>query len=235
MDPVQISQTAHVLAENFTIWSLFLKADWVVKLVIMGLLAMSILAWTIIFEKIVLLRRLWIETQYFEKLFWSGQSLKKISHEIKKESNRGITSVFLAGMREWDHQHAPTSHNHLMTRIDRSLTTSIAKEMVHIESRLSFLATIGSVSPFIGLFGTVWGIMNSFEAIALNSDTNLAVVAPGIAEALFATALGLLTAIPAVITYNKLTVDMGNYAKRLDIFADEFSVSLLRHIEGRSS
>lgn len=177
----------------------------------------------------------------------SSSSHSSSSHS---SSSHPMSRVFMTGMREWlqnkarDKQKtssapatAPSEARAsagLMQRIDRLLTVSIAREMAALEKRMLFLATVGSVAPFVGLFGTVWGIMNSFQAIALSRDTNLAVVAPGIAEALFATGLGLLAAIPAVIAYNKFTMDTGIYAGRLDMFADEFSSLFSRQLEERS-
>lgn len=238
-DPIVMQQAQALAAQDFSLYSLFLRADLVVKLVMIGLIMASIWTWTIIFEKFMLLRNLIHRADDFETLFWSGENLQDLFRKVAAQADHPMARVFTAGMREWtrsesDSQLASFTPG-LQQRLDRVLTFTIAKEMALIERRMLFLATVGAVAPFVGLFGTVWGIMNSFQAIAMSRDTNLAVVAPGIAEALFATGLGLLAAIPAVIAYNKFSNDLGGYANRLDIFADEFSNLFSRHIDAQRS
>lgn len=237
LDPVIVEQTAALAATDFSLWALFLRADLVVKAVMIGLIAASVWSWTIIFEKTMTLRKLFSGADDFEKQFWSGEPLQNLYRRLgdKSRGQHPMAAVFMAGMREWSRSGNDDKKRKsaipIDQKIDRVLTTTIAREMSGLEKRLLFLASVGAVAPFVGLFGTVWGIMNSFQAIALSQNTNLAVVAPGIAEALFATGLGLLAAIPAVLAYNKFTSDLGRYAGRLDIFADEFSAFLARQTE----
>ena len=210
---------------DFSLWALFLRADIVVKLVMLGLLLASIWCWTIIFEKSFTLRRVRSKSNAFEAAFWSGENLQNLYHISMKKAQHPMSAVFNAGMREYARtdkmRNLPTGITQIQL-VERVLTNRVAREMEKLENRLLFLATVGATAPFIGLFGTVWGIMNSFQAIATSRDTNLAVVAPGIAEALFATGLGLLAAIPAVIAYNKFSNDLARLGARLDCFADDF-------------
>ncbi len=223
---------------DFSIWALFLRADVVVKAVIIILLVASIWCWAIIFEKMIGLRRLNAGATKFEEVFWSGRSLDKLYDRIGAHPRDPMSAVFVAAMREW--RRVPvesiaeddTKRVGLAERIERVMQIALAREMDRAERYMTFLATTGATAPFIGLFGTVWGIMNSFQSIALSQNTSLVVVAPGIAEALFATALGLLAAIPAVVAYNKLSKDLDRYAGRLDSFAGEFSAILSRQMEG---
>jgi len=222
---------------DFSIWSLFLRADLIVKSVIVLLLAASIWCWAIIFEKSISLRRLSARSSEFEQAFWSGNSLDDLYERIASQPRDPMSAVFVAAMREW--RRTPARENGetdsrvgLPDRIDRVMQITVAREMDRAEKNITFLATTGSTAPFIGLFGTVWGIMNSFQSIAISKNTSLAVVAPGIAEALFATALGLLAAIPAVVAFNKLNKSLDRYAGRLDSFAGEFSAILSREMEG---
>jgi biopolymer transport protein TolQ len=221
---------------DFTVWGLFLQADLVVKLVMLSLIMASIWCWTIIFEKLIKMRRLAIQATEFEESFWSGGSLEDLYDRIENRSSGPMASVFVAAMREWRRSSARGFADHLqkagvMQRVERVMHVTLGREMETLERHMTFLASVGSTAPFIGLFGTVWGIMNSFQAIAGSKDTSLAVVAPGIAEALFATALGLVAAIPAVIAYNKISTDLGRYAARLESFATEFSAILSRQVE----
>ena len=172
----------------------------------------------------------------FEQVFWSGQSLEELYRTLSEQNNIGMANLFVAAMGEWKRSFERNARSPigLQTRIEKVLDVSMAREMERLEKRLLFLATLGSAAPFIGLFGTVIGIMTSFQAIAGSKSTNLAVVAPGIAEALMATALGLLAAIPAVIAYNKLSADAGKIATRLEGFADEFSAILSRQIDEKT-
>ncbi len=229
-----------VAALDFSVWALFLRADIIVQGVIVLLLVASIWCWAIIFEKILWLRRLNAWASAFETSFWSGGALDDLFDRIGPQPRDPMTATFVAAMQEWRRSvvkgQASSSANlrgGLEQRIDRVMQITVAREMDRVERYMTFLASTGATAPFIGLFGTVWGIMNSFQAIALTKNTSLAVVAPGIAEALFATALGLLAAIPAVIAYNKLSKDLDRYAGRLDTFAGEFSAILSRQMEDR--
>jgi biopolymer transport protein TolQ len=223
---------------DFSILSLFLRADPVVKAVIILLLLASIWCWAIIFDKLRGLRRLNARSTEFEQAFWSGNSLDDLYERISNQPRDPMSAVFVSAMREWRRTSTrdsggPESRVGIGDRIDRVMQITLDREMDRTEKNMTFLATTGSTAPFIGLFGTVWGIMNSFQAIAISKNTSLAVVAPGIAEALFATALGLLAAIPAVVAFNKLSKDMDRYAGRLDSFAGEFSAILSREMDGK--
>jgi len=225
-------------AHDLSIWGLFLQADWVVKLVMLMLLAASVWCWAIIFDKMFRLRKLNAEAAAFEDSFWSGGSLESLYERVGKRPGDPMAATFAAGMREWRHASekgfAGSVKISLQQRIERVMSVTIGRELARAERYMPVLATVGSTAPFIGLFGTVWGIMNSFTAIAGSNNTSLAVVAPGIAEALFATALGLVAAIPAVVAYNKFSNDLGRYGERLDAFASEFSAILSRHLEERA-
>jgi|TARA_B110000305_G_scaffold241907_1_gene318268 biopolymer transport protein TolQ len=222
-------------ALDFGMLALFERADLIVKSVIILLLLASLWCWAIIFEKWIGVRRLNKRSNAFEKTFWSGQSLDDLYDRISAEPRDPMSAVFVAAMREW--RRSPSKSGiggataSLAERIDRVMHITVQREMDRVERYMTFLATTGSTAPFIGLFGTVWGIMNSFQSIALSKNTSLAVVAPGIAEALFATALGLLAAIPAVVAFNKLSRDLDRYAGRLDNFAGEFGAILSREME----
>lgn len=222
---------------SLSIWSLFLQADLVVKTVMFILIGASVWSWTIIFDKAVRLRRLRAHAELFEENFWSGQPLDDLYEEIGDDPRGPFEAVFAAAMREWRRfakrggardDEAVLS---LRERSERVMGITIGREMDRLEKHMVFLASVGSAAPFIGLFGTVWGIMNSFASIAATANTSLAVVAPGIAEALFATALGLVAAIPATIGFNKLNNDIGRYGQRLEAFAGEFSAILSRQLE----
>ena len=218
---------------QLSVWHLFAQAGWVVKLVMIGLLAASIWTWAIVVDKLVAYARMRSALNRFEQVFWSGQSLEELYKTLSERKTSGMGSIFVAAMREWkkSFEKGAKSPLGLQTRIDKAMDLALTREMERLEGRLGFLATIGSAAPFIGLFGTVVGIMTSFQAIAGSKSTNLAVVAPGIAEALLATAIGLLAAIPAVIAYNKLSSDAGKIAVRMEGFADEFSAILSRQID----
>ena len=222
---------------DFSVWGLFLRADIVVKVVIIGLLIASIWCWAIIFEKLLGLRRLNARATEFESAFWSGGSLDTLYDNIGSYPRDPMSAVFVAAMKEWRRALARggngmrTKRVGLGERIDRVMQIAVMREMDRAERYMTFLASTGATAPFIGLFGTVWGIMNSFQSIALSKNTSLVVVAPGIAEALFATALGLLAAIPAVVAYNKLSKELDRYAGRLDSFAGEFSAIISRQME----
>lgn len=215
--------------------SLFFEAHIVVQIVMLGLIGASVWCWAIIVDKVILYARTRRQMDRFENVFWSGQSLEELYQTLQNRTNHSMASLFVAAMREWkrSHEGAKPAIASLQQRIDRVMDVTITREMERLEGRLLVLATVGSAAPFIGLFGTVWGIMTAFQAIAASKNTNLAVVAPGIAEALFATALGLLAAIPAVIAYNKFSGEAGKLASRMEGFADEFSAILSRQIDER--
>jgi biopolymer transport protein TolQ len=218
---------------SLSIWALFMQAGWVVKLVMLGLLAASVWTWAIIVDKLIAYARMRLALNRFEQVFWSGQSLEELYRTLSDRKTTGMGAIFVAAMREWkkSFEKGAKSPLALQTRIDKAMDLALTREMERLEGRLGFLATVGSAAPFIGLFGTVVGIMTSFQAIAASKNTNLSVVAPGIAEALLATAIGLLAAIPAVIAYNKLSSDAGKLAVRMEGFADEFSAILSRQID----
>jgi biopolymer transport protein TolQ len=218
---------------DLSIWALFWQAGWVVKLVMIGLLVASIWTWAIIIDKLVAYARMRVALNRFEQVFWSGQSLEELYRSLSERKTTGMGAIFVAAMREWkkSFEKGARSPMGLQMRIDKAMDLALSREVERLESRLGFLASVGSAGPFIGLFGTVVGIMTSFQAIAGSKSTNLAVVAPGIAEALLATAIGLLAAIPAVIAYNKLSSDANNIAARMEGFADEFSAILSRQID----
>jgi biopolymer transport protein TolQ len=226
------------VAVDLSIFELFKNAHIVVKLVMIGLLLASVWSWAIILEKLFLYAKARRETEKFEQVFWSGQSLEELYQALAQRRNTGMAAVFVAAMREWKRSTEREGGERgvrpmpgLQLRIDKVMDVTISREVERLERRLTFLATVGSTAPFIGLFGTVWGIMTSFQAIAVSKNTSLAVVAPGIAEALFATALGLLAAIPAVIFYNKFNSEVARHAARLEGFADEFAAILSRQID----
>ncbi|MGY8993533.1 MAG: protein TolQ [Rhodospirillales bacterium] len=231
-----------VASYDFSMISLFLRADLVVKLVILLLLSASVWCWAIIIEKSLSLRRLNGHASQFESNFWSGGSLDDLFDRIGSQPKDPMAAVFASAMQEWRRARsretqagiADLPRGGLSERVDRVMRISINREMNRVERYMTVLASTGSTAPFIGLFGTVWGIMQSFQAIAQANNTSLAVVAPGLAEALFATALGLLAAIPAVVAFNKLTKELDRYGGRLDTFADEFGAILSRQLEERS-
>ena len=238
MEPSAVSSTilAGSVAHDLSVWGLFLQADIVVKIVMLMLILASFWCWAIIFEKIMRLRKLWAQAEEFEEAFWSGGSLEDLYDKIDDRPSSPMASIFTAAMREWRRSATKgiadaAQKAGLTQRIDRVMQVSLGREMEGLERNMTFLASVGSTGPFVGLFGTVWGIMNSFQAIAGSKDTSLAVVAPGIAEALFATALGLVAAIPAVVAYNKISNDLGRYAARLESFSSEFSAILSRQFD----
>ena len=227
-------------AVDMSIWSLFLRADWIVKAVMILLLTASFWCWAIIFEKARRLRRIETDADEFEDAFWAGGTLDDLYERIGGRPSDPMESLFAAAMHEWKRSvdrgliTSESAREALQQRIDRVMGTSLAREMERLEKHMIFLASVGSTAPFVGLFGTVWGIMNSFQAIAMSKNTSLAVVAPGIAEALFATALGLVAAIPAVIAYNKFSSDLGRYAGRMEGFINDFTAILSRQLQEKS-
>ena len=221
---------------DISLLTLFLQAHIVVKIVIVGLVLASVWSWAIIIDKTLLYGRVRRQMDRFEKIFWSGQSLEELYRAQSGRSPTAMALVFVAAMREWKRSFEAGARSPvgLQTRIDKVLDVAIDRESERLERRLLFLATVGSSAVFVGLFGTVWGIMSSFQAIAASKNTALAVVAPGIAEALLATALGLIAAIPANVAYNKLSNDAGKISQRLEGFADEFSAILSRQVDERT-
>ncbi len=221
-----------------SLWGLFMQADIVVKLVMLGLLGASIWVWAVVFEKWSSLRKVNRAADAFEDRFWSGGSLDELFDQEGTSPSHPMAAVFAAAMGEWRRTvrvaGADVSHTSVRERIDRAIQVTVQREMDRLERWMVFLASVGATAPFIGLFGTVWGIMHSFSAIAAMHNTNLAVVAPGIAEALFATAIGLVAAIPAVLAYNKISTDLSRFASRLEGFGSEFSAILSRQTEERA-
>jgi biopolymer transport protein TolQ len=230
-DALQATQTAH----DISLFGLFLNAHIVVKLVMFGLLGASVWCWAIIVDKTLLYRRTKRALDAFEEVFWSGRSLDELYRTLADRPATGLGALFVAAMREWKRSFEGNGRSvaSLGQRIDKVLDVTIQREVERLDSKLLVLASIGSAGPYIGLFGTVWGIMASFTAIAASKNTSLAVVAPGIAEALFATAIGLFAAIPAVLAYNKLQSEVSKIQSRLESFADEFSAILSRQIDER--
>jgi len=232
MEQVGLAATSDV-----TLWSLFMQAGFVVKIVMLGLIGASVWTWAIVADKWISFGKFRRQLDQFEQVFWSGQSLEELYRTLSDRKSSGMSAIFVSAMREWkkSFERGAKSPIGLQMRIDKAMDVSLAREADGLEARLNSLATIGSAAPFIGLFGTVVGIMTSFQAIAGSKSTNLAVVAPGIAEALLATAIGLLAAIPAVIAYNKFSSDAGKLSARMEGFADEFSGILSRQIDERSN
>ncbi len=223
-------------AYDFSVWALFVRADIIVQSVMIILLVTSVWCWAIIIEKVLRLRRLNSQADEFEDLFWAGGSVDTLYDRIGAQPRDPMSAVFSTAMREWRRSAEKSDLPReiaasLQERIGRVMDVTVDREVERIERQMTILASTGSTAPFIGLFGTVWGIMNSFQAIAMTKNTSLAVVAPGIAEALFATALGLIAAIPAVIAYNKISKDLDRYAARLDGFANEFTAIVSRRME----
>tara|TARA_B100000674_G_scaffold77408_1_gene53869 strand:+ start:1084 stop:1764 length:681 start_codon:yes stop_codon:yes gene_type:complete len=208
-------------ATDFTLLQLFLRADFVVKSVIIILIASSVYSWALIFEKYKLFKKINITTEEFENKFWKSKSAESFNNSLPAKSSDPVTLIFKDAMTELLRTKSKSSAVQT-ARVERVLEISSDKQIKILEKNFTYLATIGATAPFIGLFGTVWGIMNSFQSIAISRNTSLAIVAPGIAEALFATALGLLAAIPAVIAYNKFNSDSRRYASRIDNFCKRF-------------
>ncbi len=234
MNPADVAASAAAtpLAE-VTVLGMFMQASLLVKIVMVMLLGSSIWSWAIIVNKSIMYARFQRAMDKFEGVFWSGTSLEELYTTLSSRPAQGMASLFVAAMREWKRsvQNVGASFMGLQARIDKVLDVSIAREVERLEGNLLFLATVASAGPFVGLFGTVWGIMTSFRSIAASKNTSLAVVAPGIAEALLATALGLFAAIPALVAYNKLQGDVAKKQARMEGFADEFSSILSRQID----
>jgi len=234
MNPADLPQIG-LSSSDLSLLTLFLQAHWIVKSVMIGLLACSVWVWAIAIEKTLLHMRMRKAMDRFEQAFWSGQSLEELYRSLSARPTHSMAALFVAAMREWKRslEGEARSFAGLLMRIGKVMEVTIAREVELLERRLLVLATVGSTGPFVGLFGTVWGIMTSFQSIAASKNTSLAVVAPGIAEALFATAIGLVAAIPATIFYNKFASEVNKQAQRLEGFADEFSAILSRQIDER--
>lgn len=224
-------------APSFDVVSMFTQADIVVQIVMILLILASVYSWTVIFTTALRVNKAKAEANGFEEAFWDGGAIEELYESHKGRVDHPMAMVFVTAMREWHRSKAgrpdlPDSQS-VQDRISRVMSVAINREMERLEGQVGYLATIGSAAPFIGLFGTVWGIMNSFQSIAMTANTSLAVVAPGIAEALLATALGLVAAIPAVIAYNKQAGDIGRFAARLEGFSQEFQAFLSRRLDER--
>ncbi len=232
-----MAQAGPHIAKHLSMWDMFWGADIVIKLVMVGLMVASVWSWTIIFHKVIRMHRLNNLADQFEEAFWSGGPLDELFNRLQNRYTDPMSAVFCAAMREWrrsmskGYTKAANLRGTLEQRIERVMQVTVGREMDQLERHMGFLASLGANAVIVGLFGTVLGIMNSFENIAAMQNTNLAVVAPGIAEALFATAIGLIAAIPAAIAYNKLSSDFNRYGNRLDAFVSEFSSIISRQLE----
>ena len=233
MNPADVASGALGAATEVSLWGMFWSAHFVVKVVMLGLLGASVWCWAIIIDKALLFNRVQRGMDKFEEAFWSGNSLEDLYQALSQHPTSGMGSLFVAAMREWKRSFAgaASAFMGLQARIEKVLDVTIAREVERLESQLLVLASVASAGPFVGLFGTVWGIMTSFRSIAASKNTSLAVVAPGIAEALFATAIGLFAAIPALIFYNILQGKVARSQARMESFADEFSSILSRQID----
>lgn len=222
---------------DFSFFGMFMQADFIVQSVMIILLGASVWCWAIIYDKYKRLKEVRERADEFEAEFWSGNSLEDLYDRTRHNPDHPLAMLFVSAMREWQRSAATSSGRIAMgaqERIYRVMQVTVSREMERLEHYLSVLATVGSTAPFVGLFGTVWGIMNSFQSIASSNNSSLAVVAPGIAEALAATAMGLVAAIPAVVAYNYLSNDLGRYANRLEGFAEEFGTILSRQMDEES-
>jgi biopolymer transport protein TolQ len=231
---MDIAQGA-VSPDNFSIIAVFLRADWVVKAILIGLALASLWSWTVILDKLFRFAALNSQANQFEDQVSSGRSLEDVAVEAGERPRNALPRMLQSALREWREGRgraagAESQTAFLMQRIDRALDSIVARESARVEEGLGSLAIVATASPFVGLFGTVWGIMNAFQAIAVQKNTNLSVVAPSIAQALFATAVGLAAAIPAYIAYNKFSTDAGKYAGRLEAFADDLSAAVARRL-----
>ncbi len=218
------------------VFNVFLQFHWLVNYtVLIGLLLASVWVWAIVIDKLILFKRTRKSMDRFEQAFWSGQSLEELYRTLSSRPNTSMAALFVAAMREWKRSFEGQARSiaGLQMRIEKVMDVTISREVERLERRLLVLATVGSAGPFVGLFGTVWGIMTSFQAIAASQNTSLTVVAPGIAQALFATAIGLMAAIPATIFYNKFSAEVNKQAQRMEGFADEFAAILSRQIDER--
>ena len=238
METEVLENATEAVANSSSMWDLLWSADTVTKFVLVGLVLASVWSWAIIFEKFGVLRQLKQRTAKFEEKFWSGGSLDRLYDSLGANPNEPMANMFMAAMKEWKRTNILKSKTDrglrgvsLQQRIEKAMMVSMDKDLDAFEMRLGFLASTGSVAPLVGLFGTVWGIINSFNAIAATQSNSLSAMAPGIAEALFTTAFGLIAAIPAVLAYNKISSDLDRYAKKLEAFMSEFSTILSREID----
>jgi biopolymer transport protein TolQ len=235
MEPIDVAPVAK--GASISLWHLVAQASWPVFFVMLGLALASIWCWAVIFQKYFAFRNVKAADERFEASFWSGRSLEELYGALGNTSTTGMASIFVAAMEEWKRSQGAAMRAGfagVQKRIEKVMDVAIQKEMGGLESRLLSLATTGSAGPFVGLLGTVWGIMTSFQGIANSGQTNLAVVAPGIAEALFATTIGLVAAIPATIFYNMYSNDAAKVQSRLENFADEFSAIISRQLDERA-
>jgi biopolymer transport protein TolQ len=235
---MDVAQSA-INPDNFSILAVFLRADWVVKAVLLGLACASLWSWTVIIDKTFRFAALSRQASRFEDLVSSGKSLEDVATEAGEQPRHALPRMLQSALRDFREGRgkaagAETQTALLLQRIDRGLDSIVARESARVEDGLGSLAIVATASPFVGLFGTVWGIMNAFQAIAVQKNTNLSVVAPSIAQALFATAVGLAAAIPAYIAYNKFSTDAGRYSERLESFADDLSAVVARRLIERA-
>ena len=237
MNPAVTATNLPAPNSDMSLWGLFVHADTIVKIVAILLILASVWVWAIVFEKVTTLRRVNKAAQAFEDRFWSGGSLDEMFVSDGQTPRHPMAAVFGSAMAEWRRSNqvagADIARGSVQDRIERAIGVTVTREMDRLERWMTFLATVGSTATFIGLFGTVWGIMSSFQSIAQSNNTSLGVVAPGIAEALFATALGLIAAVPAVMAFNTISTDLARFATRLEAFGSEFSSILSRQIEER--
>jgi len=229
------------VSHDLSVIGLFWQSDTIVKVVMLLLLVASFWTWAVIFDKAIRLRRLRQAAASFEESFWSGGSLDDLYERVGQRPPDPMTAVFSAAMREWRRSAAKgllgtaIMRASLQQRIERVMNVTVGREMERVERFMAYLATVGATAPFVGLFGTVWGIMHAFQSIAIEKNTNLSVVAPAIAQALFATAIGLAAAIPAYIAYNKFSTDAGKFSARLEGFADELVTAIQRRLAERTA
>ena len=238
MDTQTLADVTTNAAAQMTMWDMVWASDMVTKVVMIGLIATSIWSWAIIIEKVGTLRQVKKLSKAFEEKFWSGGSLDRLYEAIGNRPRDPMSAMFISAMKEWKRTNILKSKTDrglrgvsLQQRIEKAMEVSMDKELEALDTRMGFLASTGSVAPLVGLFGTVWGIINSFNAIAATQTNSLSAIAPGIAEALFTTAFGLIAAIPAVVAYNKISSDLDRYAKKLEAFMSEFSTILSREID----
>ena len=238
VDTQALTDIVENTANNMTLWDMAWSSDTVTKVVLIGLIAASVWCWAIIIEKFGTLRQMKQYTKSFEEKFWSGGSLDRLYDSIGNRPRDPMSAMFVAAMKEWKRTNILKSKTDrglrgvsLQQRIEKAMTVSMDKELEALDTRMGFLASTGSVAPLVGLFGTIWGIIGSFNAIAATQSNSLSAMAPGIAEALFTTAFGLIAAIPAVVAYNKISSDIDRFAKKLENFQAEFSTILSREID----
>ncbi len=238
MESQALSEVAEVATQQMSLWDMVWSSDTITKLVMIGLIAASVWSWAIILEKFATLRQVRRQSKKFEEAFWSGGSLDRLYEAIGNRPRDPMSAIFVAAMREWKRNTLMIGKTDrslrgvsLQQRIEKAMSVSMEKEMDGLDTHLGFLATTASVAPLVGLFGTVWGIINSFNAIAITQSNSLSAMAPGIAEALFTTAFGLIAAIPAVVAYNAISSNIDRYSRSLDNFITEFSTILSREID----